>query len=242
MTFEDIDKKKRIIDERRPLPPNTVRTLRENILIDWTYNSNAIEGNTLTMSETKVVLEGITIGGKTIKEHLEVVNHRDAILYLEDIVAKQVKLSEWEIKSIHRLVLKNIDDSNAGLYRTENVLIGGAKHRPPQHFLVKEQMESLIKQYHNDWKDFHAVKRAALLHGEFVKIYPFVDGNGRTARLIMNFELMQKGYPPVIIRKETRLDYYEALDYAHLTGDYSKFISLVAGYVEESLDLWISVL
>lgn len=241
MTFEHIDPKKKRLDEKRPLSTNTVKSLRENMIVEWTYNSNAIEGNTLTISETKVVLEGITIGGKSMKEHLEIINHKDAILYLEELMSNNTSLSEWDIKNIHRLVLKTIDNDNAGAYRTENVIISGAKHRPPQHFLVKEQMESVINKYNGEWKGLHPIVRAALLHGEFVKVHPFVDGNGRTARLLLNFELMKSGYPPVIIKKEMRPEYYDSIDCAHTTGDYTRFIELVARCTEESLDLWLSV-
>lgn len=241
MTFEHIDQKMKRLNEKRPLPVNTVKSLRENTLLEWTYNSNAIEGNTLTISETKVVLEGITIGGKSMKEHLEVINHKDAILYLEELVAKNEDLSEWDIKNIHQLVLKTINDDQAGAYRTENVIISGAKHRPPKHYLIKEQMENLIRQYNERLSDLHPIEKAALLHGEFVKIHPFVDGNGRTARLLLNFELLKNGYPPVIIKKEMRLEYYDALDHAHTTGDYDQFTNLVAKCMEESLDLWLSV-
>jgi Fic family protein len=241
MDFEAIDKKKHLLDKCRPLPRHTLKSLRENMLVEWTYNSNAIEGNTLTISETKVVLEGITVGGKTIREHLEVINHRDAILFLEELVKKNEPLTEWNIKSIHRLVLKNIDNDNAGRYRIENVIISGAKHRPPEHYLIKDQMEQLLKNCNGPWQKLHPVQRATLLHGDFVKIHPFVDGNGRTARLLLNFELMKKGYPPVIIKKEIRSKYYDALDLAHTTGNYEDFIHLVARCVEASLDLWLSV-
>lgn len=135
---------------------------------------------------------------------------------------EKVILSEWDIKNIHRLVLKTIDNDNAGVYRTENVIISGAKHRPPPHYIVKEQMENLIKQYYMEWQELHPIERAALLHGEFVKIHPFVDGNGRTARLLLNFELMKAGFPPVIIKKEMRSLYYDFLDNAHTTGDYGE--------------------
>ncbi|MGI6066017.1 MAG: Fic family protein [Bacillota bacterium] len=241
MTFELIDKKKKQLDEKRPLPVNTVNSLRENMLVEWTYNSNAIEGNTLTISETKVVLEGITIGGKSMKEHLEAINHKAAIIYLEKLVEKKANISEWDIKNIHQLVLKTIDDKNAGAYRNENVIISGAKHKPPQHFLIKEQMENLISLYNGEWQRLHPIERASLLHGEFVKIHPFIDGNGRTARLLLNFELMKAGFPPVIIRKEMRVEYYDSLDLAHTTGDYTNFINLVSRCAEESLDLWLSV-
>lgn len=241
MSFEAIDKKKKQLDKLRPLPKHTLKSLRENMLVEWTYNSNAIEGNTLTISETKVVLEGITIGGKSIREHLEVINHKDAILFLEELVQKDEPPSEWNIKNLHRLVLKNIDDENAGTYRHENVIISGAKHRPPEHFLVKEQMERMVAEYNEQWQKLHPIVRAALLHGEFVKIHPFVDGNGRTARLLLNFELMKCGYPPAIIKAEMRPKYYDVLDLAHTTGDYGKFNQLVAGCVETSLDLWLSL-
>lgn len=241
MSFKAIDTKKQKLDAHRPLPKNTLKSLRENMLLEWTYNSNAIEGNTLTISETKVVLEGITIGGKSMREHLEVINHKDAILFLEELVKSDEPLSEWNIKNLHRLILKNIDDENAGAYRTENVIISGAKHRPPEHYLVKEQMEQMVNLYNEEWLKFHPVERAALLHGEFVKIHPFVDGNGRSARLLLNFELMKNNYPPMIIKKEMRPQYYDALDLAHTTGDYGRFVELVAECVEASLDLWLSV-
>lgn len=241
MKFDYINRKKEELDKKRPLPANTLRTLREAMLVEWTYNSNAIEGNTLTLSETKVVLEGITVGGKSLQEHLEVVNHREAILYLEELVRKNAELSEWDIKNIHRLILKSIDDANAGVYRSENVVISGAKHRPPQHYLVPEQMENLLKEYYGKWQGFHPIERAALLHGEFVKIHPFVDGNGRTARLLLNLELMQAGFPPVIIKKELRSQYYDYLDEAHTASNYSNFVNFIAKCVEESLDLWLNV-
>lgn len=240
--FTSIDLKKSQIDEARPLPQATLRSLRETMILEWTYNSNAIEGNTLTLAETRVVLEGITVGGKSIREHLEAINHRDAVVFLEEIVRTGEPLTELAIRNIHRLVLRGIDDVHAGVYRTENVLITGAKHRPPEHFLIKEQMETLLARYSNEWQSLHTVHRAALLHGEFVKVHPFVDGNGRTARLLMNLELMRDGFPAAIITASQRLQYYEALDRAHTTGNFDTFTALVADSVEASLDLWLSLL
>ncbi len=242
MSFETIDKKKELLDKQRPFPKHTLKSLRENVLVEWTYNSNAIEGSTLTISETKVVLEGITVGGKSMREHLEVLNHKEAILFLEELVQNNEPLSEWNINNLHHLVLKNIDDENAGVYRCQNVVISGAKHRPPEHFLVKEHMERMVTEYNEQWQKRHPIDRAALLHSDFVKVHPFIDGNGRTARLLLNFELMKSGYPPAIIKVEMRPGYYDALDLAHTTGDHSKFIELVTGCVETSLDLWLSVL
>jgi len=242
MSFQEIDLKKKRLDQARPLPVHSVKSLLNHVLIDWTYNSNAIEGNTLTISETKVVLEGMTVGGKTMREHLEVINHKDAIDFLEDIVQEQEQLTEWTIKSIHRLVLKGIQDENAGVYRKENVLIGGASHRPPDHLVVQELMERFVFEVENEWSTCHPVERAAKVHAEFVKIHPFIDGNGRTSRLLMNYELMKSGFPPAIIKAVDRARYYDALDLAHTTGNDKPFIQLVSASVNESLDLWLSVI
>ncbi len=239
--FSLIDQKKQQLDSMRPLPMHTLASLREKMILDWTYHSNAIEGNTLTLSETKIVLEGITVGGKSMHEHLEAINHKEAILYLESLVLNKEILSEWDIKNLHQLVLKNIDPSNAGAYRHENVVIGGAKHVPPAHYLLTEQMEKYTAQC-RDWKRFHPIIRASLVHGEFVRIHPFIDGNGRTARLLMNFELMKAGYPPAIIDISQRLTYYLALDKAHVKGDYTELVDLIAQSVGKSLDLWLNIL
>jgi len=237
--FENLDAKKRILDSKRPLPKATLKSLEENFKLEWTYNSNAIEGNTLTLKETKVVLEGITIGGKTMREHLEAINHNEAITFLEELINDTNELTEIDIKNIHAIVLKGIDSENAGRYRTENVIISGASHIPPESIIVPELMEKLIYRY-DDWKEkYHPIVVSSLLHAEFVKIHPFIDGNGRTARLLMNFEAMKNGYPPIIIKREQRHNYYDALDKGALTGDYTDFVKLVAKQAEEMLDLYL---
>ncbi|MCY8231742.1 Fic family protein [Priestia endophytica] len=240
--FEQINRKKVKLDTLRPLPKYTLKSLREKLLLEWTYNTNAIEGNTLTINETKVVLEGITVGGKTMREHLEVINHRDAIAYVEEIVQKGEPLTEWQIKSLHRLVLKGIDDEYAGVYRDQQVFIAGAKHTPPAPYLIKEQMEQLIKWYEGEAQKLHPVERGAMLHAIFVGIHPFVDGNGRTSRLLLNLELMKAGFPAVVIKVENRLAYYEALDKSHTTQNYHDFIQLIVKEVEDSLNLYLSAL
>lgn len=240
--FETIDKKKEILDSKRPLPEYTVKSIREHLNLEWTYNSNAIEGNTLTLMETKVVLEGITVGGKTMREHLEVINHREAILYVEEIVRDKEPLTEWQIKNIHRLVLKGINDNYAGNYRDQQVIISGARHRPPEPFLIKEKMEELINWYNVDAAALHPVEKAAMLHIIFVGIHPFIDGNGRTSRLLLNLELMKSGYPPIVIRAENRNKYYEALDKAHTTGDSKDFIELVAGEEDRILNFYLDLI
>ena len=239
--FEEVDSLKRKLDSKRPIPKETLKSLRESINLEWTYNSNGIEGNTLTLSETQVVLEGITVGGKSIKEHLEAINHEKAILFLDDLVKDNEPISEWNIKNIHQLILKDIDNENAGRYRKENVTIKGATHIPPDYLKVPELMEKLILTY-NTWNEYHPIIQAALLHGELVKIHPFVDGNGRTSRLLMNLDLMNSGYNPVIIKKESRLKYYEALDKAHTTGNYTDFVKLVTKLEVEMLKKYLELL
>ncbi|MDG0027528.1 Fic family protein [Trinickia sp. Y13] len=236
-----IDANKATLDAARPLPTHTVASLREKLMLELTYHSNAIEGNTLTLRETKVVLEGITVGGKSLREHLEATNHRDAILYVEEIVAKREALTEWQIRNLHSLVLKSIDPEQAGRYRQENVVIAGTSTPPPDFMHVAAEMAGLIDWYGHS-ADLHPVARAAQLHTRFVKIHPFIDGNGRTGRLLLNFELMRVGYPPAIIRKEDRLAYYDALDVACVSGDYGEITALVAASVQRSLAVYLEVL
>lgn len=240
--FSEIDSLKQAIDEHRPFSKRLANSLHEKLIVEWTYHSNAIEGNTLTLSETKVVLEGITIGGKSMVEHLETINHREAIYFIENLISTKEQLNEWNIRNIHSLILKEIDNQNAGKYRTENVVISGAKHIPPKHYEIGDMMQKLVAEYQNEWSKFHPVVRATLLHGEFVKIHPFIDGNGRTSRLLLNFELMKYGYTPIIIKNEERSKYYDALDHAHTTMNYAPFLMLVSKLVIESEKLWLSVL
>ncbi len=239
--LESIDSLKAALDAMRPLPTHTLASLREKLALEWTYHSNAIEGNTRSLRETKVVLEGITIGGKSLREHFEVINHRDAILYVEDIVTRKEPLAERQIKNIHQLVLKGIDDSEAGRYRRENVVISGASTTPPSFLHLDEQMQALLEWYQAA-APIHPVMRAAQLHTRFVKIHPFIDGNGRTARLLLNFELIKAGYPPAVIRKEDRLAYYDALEIACVSGAYDEITQLVGEAVARSLTLYLELL
>lgn len=242
ISFDLIDKKKNIIDSCRPFSSNMIRQLKDKLVVEWTYNSNAIEGNTLTLSETRVVLEnGITVKGKSLKDHLETINHKEAIEFIEDLVQNKEELSEYVIKSIHHLILKGIDSFNAGKYREENILISGAKHIPSMYINVPFEMQKLMEQY-KLWSDLHPVIRACYLHGEFVKIHPFIDGNGRTARLLLNFELIKNGYPAVIIKNENRAEYHDALDKAHITNDYTDFIKIICDLLIESEDTYLFLL
>ncbi len=238
--FNELDELNELLNLKRPLPKETLKSLKESINLEWTYNSNGIEGNTLTLRETQVVLEGITVGGKSLKEHLEVINHEQAILFLDDLIKDEEPINEWNIKNIHQLVLKKIDDSNAGKYRNENVRIKGANHIPPDYLIVPELMEKLILNY-KKWDRYHPIVKATLLHGELVKIHPFIDGNGRTSRLVMNLSLMNSGYVPVIIKKDKRLEYYTVLDKAHVTGDYTDFIKLITELEIEMLNKYLEL-
>ncbi len=239
--FEQVDSLKKELDSKRPISKETLKSLKESINLEWTYNSNGIEGNTLTLRETQVVLEGITVGGKTLTEHLEAINHEKAIIYLDDLVKDKQPITEWNIKNIHQLILKGIDNENAGRYRKENVTIKGAVHTPPDFVKIPELMEKLVLNYET-WNKYHPIIRAALLHGELVKIHPFIDGNGRTSRLVMNLDLMNHGYNPIIIKKENRLEYYEVLDKAHTTGDYTDFVKLVTKLEIEILKKYLKLL
>jgi len=241
--FRNIDQKKKILDDNRPLPPEVIENLREYFLVDWTYNSNAIEGNTLTLLETKVVLEGITVGGKSLREHFEVVNHKEAILYVEELISNKEPLTEHIIKQLHYLILKNIRDRDAGKYREVNVLITGSKHVPPMNSLVPPRMRELMDWlYSDEANDLHPIEKAARFHHDFVYIHPFVDGNGRTGRLLMNLLLMQNGYPITVIKNARRHEYYKALEKASVDKDYNDIITLVAEEVENSLDIFIKAL
>ncbi len=238
--FNEVDELNKKLNSKRPISKEALKSLKDSINLEWTYNSNGIEGNTLTLRETQVVLEGITVGGKSLKEHLEAINHEKAIQFLDDLIKDKDPITEWDIKNIHQLILKEIDDANAGKYRNENVRIKGANHIPPDYLIIPELMNKLIINYQS-WNKYHPIIKAALLHGELVKIHPFVDGNGRTSRLVMNLSLMNSGYVPVIIKKEKRLEYYNALDKAHTTGDYTDFVKLVNELEIEMLNKYLEL-
>ncbi|TVQ94857.1 MAG: Fic family protein [Chromatiaceae bacterium] len=243
MTLDELDRLKARLDALRPLPEATLRSLHDDLVLRWTYHSNAIEGNTLTLMETRLVLQdGLTIGGKRLREHFEAINHRDAIEYVMEIVKGGEPFCEWQIRNIHRLVLKNIDDEGAGRYRTSNVLIAGARHTPPDALLLAELMPAFIRWYEGEGMGMHPVKRAALVHARFVGIHPFIDRNGRTARLLMNLELLKSGFPPAVLPVERRLAYYEALDKAHVDDDFTDFIQLIAECCAEGFDPYWRVL
>jgi Fic family protein len=233
---------KQKLDKQRPLPSELVKSLQKDYLVKSTYHSNAIEGNTLTIYETKAILEdGITIAGKSMREHLEAINHKQAILLTEDIIKNKEDMSERIIKDLHSIILHGIDNSNAGVYRKSNVIISGASHTPPDYLKVPQLMTDLIEWYNQEC-DLHPIEKAAILHSKFVNIHPFIDGNGRTSRLLMNLELIKSGFLPIIIEKEKRVQYYEVLDIAAVKTDFGPFIEFVMNYEDKELKRYIKLI
>jgi Fic family protein len=204
-----IDALKVRLDRLRPLPPELVDNLREVYDIRLTYHSNAIEGNTLTQSETQIVVEkGITIGGKPLKDHLEAINHVEAIDFIRTLAIEERPLTEWDIRQIHGLVCKG--ERGAGAYRTVNVMAAGSNHRYPDAILVPEQMQE-FSVWLQSTPTLHPLEFAAEVHYRLVTIHPFADGNGRTARLLMNLSLLRTGYPIAVIKTEDRAAYIDAI-------------------------------
>ncbi len=238
--LDRISEKKKILDSLRPLPQGVLDQLRQDIALEWTYNSNSIEGNTLTLVETKLVLEdGLTVGGKSLREHFEALNHSDAISYLEQLVSPQYQMNGKDILDVHALVLDKIQKEIAGRYRTGAVRIMGANFVPPNYIKVPDLMDDLMDFTNSQFAQMDSVILSAIFHHRFVWIHPFADGNGRSARLLFNLLLMNDGYPPAIILKNDRKKYYAALNQAN-NGNYSKFILLVCQAVERSLDIYLS--
>ena len=237
--FARIDSLKDELNKRRPLTEGELKRLQEQFLVEFTYNSNAIEGNTLTLRETALVLEGITIDQKPLKDHLEAVGHRDAFEYVQGLVTNHVPFSEHEIKMIHSLVLMDRPEDK-GIYRRIPVRIMGAYHEPPRPYLVPEQMEKLVSEFAKT--KLHTIENAALFHLKFEGIHPFIDGNGRTGRLILNFTLMQNGYPPVNVKFADRKRYYDSFDAYYRDGMAEPMVKLISEYVEERLLEYLEIL
>lgn len=238
--MDRLDEKLRQLNDRRPLPPAVVGKLQKQFEIEMTYNSNAIEGNRLTLKETLLVLnEGITVKNRSLKEHLEAKDHYEALEFLSDLVAhhRRHTVSEHLVRTLHALVVKDTFRQEAGKYRLGEVRISGSTHRPPSAQDVPHEMKEMIRAFSISSKD-HPVARAARLHHRFVHIHPFTDGNGRTGRLLMNVLLMQEGYPLAVILKNDRKRYYDALSKAD-HGDMGPITRLVAQSVERSLDLYL---
>jgi len=237
-----IQEKKARLDAQRPLPADMQRNFLEWFRIELTYTSNAIEGNTLSRAQTALVVEkGITVEGKSITEHLEAINHAKAFEYIQSLESQEIaNITERTILDIHSIILHGIDPSNAGRYRTVPVRIAGSTVILPNPLKVPNLMNDYIAWLHKQKRS--AVDLAAEAHIRLVSIHPFTDGNGRTARLLMNLMLMQNGYPPAIIRKEDRNTYINSIEKGQLTSDFSDYYPFIFRAVERSLDIYLEAL
>ncbi len=240
----EIDALRARLSSLRPLPAEVLKKIEEAFNIEYTYESNRIEGNTLTLQETELVVnEGLTISGKSMREHLEAINHAEAIDYIRDFAQSAEAISEHTIKEIHALVLHGIDRENAGRYRTVPVRISGSTHTPPQPYLLAEQMQTFMSKFAEmETQGIHPVLIAAYLHEVLVRIHPFIDGNGRTSRLLMNLYLLRNGYTLVNLKgsDDARRLYYNALETSHT--DPVPFQKLVAKAEIASLRQYLSLL
>ena len=237
----DIQRKRERLYEMRPLTQGEVERLAEEFMIDFTYNSNAIEGNTLTLKETALALEGMTIDQKPLKDHLEAVGHRDAFLYVQDVAKRELPLSEAVIKNIHALVLMNRPDDK-GIYRRIPVRIMGAYTEPVQPYMIEPKMTELLSVNEERKNTMTDIERIALFHLEFEGIHPFIDGNGRTGRLILNLDLIRNGYPSINVKFTDRKRYYEAFDAFYKDETPAPMIELIAEYINLRLDDYFAVL
>ncbi|MGM5470850.1 Fic family protein [Flavobacteriaceae bacterium LMO-SS05] len=241
-TFNRLLDKAKVLNTSRPLPHIALQNIKEALLVEWTYNSNSIEGNTLSLRETQMVLqEGITIKGKSLREHFEAKNHETAINYLYTLVDKDYLLSSKDILSLHALVLRSIEDEYAGRLRTGSVRISGANFVPPNASKVSQYIDELVQYVNSNPQHLNPIELATIFHHKMVWIHPFFDGNGRTVRLAMNLILMRYGFPPAIILKTDRQKYYTALNQANI-GHYEKLMLLMSQALERTLNIYLSAL
>ncbi len=238
--FDRISKKRDLLNSLRPFDTGALRGLKRSFDVEFTYNSNAIEGNTLSLSETRMVLEdGITVGGKTLNEHLEATNHGNAIEFVESLVGKR-EITEMDVLNLHALILDRIDPHNAGFYRRHRVRISGTNYIPPKPSSIPDKVRKLYEMLNITGGE--PVQQAAMIHMEFVNIHPFIDGNGRCVRLLMNLYLMRNGLVPVIIQKRDRRRYIDHIIASQIRGDHVPFINFVARSLDRSLTLYIDSL
>ncbi len=241
-TIDAIDELKAKLQKKRSLDNHRIV---EALEMEYTFESNRIEGNTLTLMETDLVInEGLTISGKSMRDHLEAINHKDAIEYVKHLVTAKVILSKTELLTIHNLILRGIYPEEAGKYRTVPVSISGSKHTPPQPYLVEKQMEDYFLWYAQNRSFLHPVVLAAEMHERLVTIHPFIDGNGRTARLIMNLILLQNGFVIANIKGDlsTRMDYYKGLEEVQSGGSKEGFVQFIVNVEKASLMNYLSIL
>jgi len=240
--FNRLIDKKEVLNNARPLPKIAVQKIKEALSVEWTYNSNSIEGNTMTLQETYVVLnDGMTVKGKSLKEHFEINNHHKALNFLYQIVDKKQHLTSRAILDLHSFVLNNIEDLYAGRLRNSGVRIQGANFVPPNARKVSQLLDELVEFINSNPLKLNSIELATIFHHKFVWIHPFFDGNGRTVRLAMNLILLNEGFPPAIILRNDRKKYYTALNLAN-KGNYSKLMLLMCQALERSLNIYINAL
>lgn len=243
-TIKALEEKLKLLNKFRPIPGSIVKKIKEQFEIEMTYNSNAIEGNSLTLKETFLVInEGITIKGKPLKDHLEAKDHKEALDFLYELIDKDKKVtaSEYLIRQLHQLVVNKSQSDIAGKYREGNVIITGSNHKPPEGYEVPHKMKELISWLTKYQKKYHIIELAALLHHKLVYIHPFWDGNGRLSRLVMNVLIMKAGYPLAIILKNDRKRYYRVLSEAD-AGKYEGLCEFIAQAVIRSLNIYLKIL
>lgn len=241
MNYQELD----ILNEKlNGYRANFSQKIAQALDIEYTHESNKIEGNTLTLRETAIVIEkGLTIGGKPLNDHLEAINHAQAIDYIKDLAKATNTITDRDILQIHALILQGIDRENAGRYRSVPVMISGSKHTPPPPYVVPEKMQEMMDFYNENMETMHPVELASEMHERLVYIHPFADGNGRTARLLMNLILLQNGYPIAILKGDTenRLKYYEALETASITGDKTPFKNFIKEVLTQTINRILEV-
>ena len=236
-----IDQLKANLSQFRPLTPAETEVLRQEFIVEHTYNSNAIEGNTLTLQETQLVLQGITIDQKPLKDHLEAVGYKEAYEYMEQLAREQRELTLYEICSIHSLVLADRQEDR-GRFRRVPVRIAGALTTPVQPYQIEPMMSALLADMDSLYRHLHVVEKAALFHLRFEAIHPFIDGNGRTGRLLMNLQLIKAGYPPINVKFSDRRRYYQAFDDYARSGSPDTMTTLIAEYLEQRLQSMTDIL
>ena len=243
--LEDINELKKSLDSFRPLQGKHIEKLEQYFDEVFTYDSTTIEGNTLTLQETALVLnKGITIGGKSLREHFEIINHQEAIEYIKDIAKNNIEFDKRVLLDIHHLILKNIDISNAGKFRNVEVMISGSRHKPPTFLQINSKIEEFFEFYNDNKNSLNPVILSADIHEKLVTIHPFIDGNGRTARLIMNLILLKYGFPITNISSQNSLrdKYYKSLEISQTTDNKELFYKFIAKNVKISLIKYLEII
>jgi Fic family protein/DNA-binding XRE family transcriptional regulator len=242
LVLNEIDGLKKFLDQKRS---NDRLRIAQTLEMEYTFESNRIEGNTLTLHETDLVInEGLTVSGKSMREHLEAINHKEAIGYIKQLMERGFPFNERELLSIHNLILRGIIPEDAGSYRRVQVMITGSQHMPPQPYLIPKEMEDYFIWYESQKNKLHPLILAAEMHERLVNIHPFIDGNGRTSRLVMNLILLQHGYVIANIKGnyDNRMKYYYALESAQIKNNKEDFLLFIAKVERESLERYLSLI